>query len=191
MLTAGPRDLFPRWRRSMSRLSVCSVLRCSDLWLQCSMSFVNGLKKDKILVWCDFLNHVRTQPSSAIVSTNFANKLRSFGRYSLLADSGHWVGLEWGSLSLVSTNEELLGRNSSGCCLEKRKYGREDQLRWPRDTFYPQKLVLTSPTSGDRSVDIVSSRSFCWLANGPCMSAFTVWGPLTNTSASCSLDFTC
>jgi hypothetical protein len=25
-------------------------------------------------------------------------------------------------------------------------------LRWPRDTLYPQKLALTSPTSGGRSV---------------------------------------
>jgi hypothetical protein len=27
------------------RLSVCSVLRCPDLWLQCSVSFVQGLKR--------------------------------------------------------------------------------------------------------------------------------------------------
>jgi hypothetical protein len=45
MLTAGPRDQFPRWRRSRRRLSVCSVLRCPDLWSQCSVSFVHGLKK--------------------------------------------------------------------------------------------------------------------------------------------------
>jgi hypothetical protein len=30
-------------------------------------------------------------------------------------------------------------------------------LRWPRDTLYPQKLTLTSPTSGCRSVGIVRS----------------------------------
>jgi len=28
------RSQFPRWRRSRKRLSVCSVLRCPDLWLQ-------------------------------------------------------------------------------------------------------------------------------------------------------------
>jgi hypothetical protein len=33
------------------------------------------------------------------------------------------VGLERGPLSLVSTTEELLGRKSSGSCLEKREYG--------------------------------------------------------------------
>jgi hypothetical protein len=32
-------------------------------------------------------------------------------------------------------------------------------LRWPRDTPYPQKLALTSPTSGGRSVGIVRSRT--------------------------------
>ena len=36
MLTAGPRGQFPRWRRSRKRLSVCPVLRCPDLWLQCT-----------------------------------------------------------------------------------------------------------------------------------------------------------
>jgi hypothetical protein len=45
MPTTEPWDQFPRWRRSSRRLSVCSVLRCPDLWLQCSVSFVHGLKK--------------------------------------------------------------------------------------------------------------------------------------------------
>jgi hypothetical protein len=56
----------------------------------------------------------------------------------------------------VSTTEELLGRNSSGFGLE---YGRGDPLRLPRDTLYPQKLALTSPTYGGRSVGIVPLRT--------------------------------
>jgi hypothetical protein len=36
------------------------------------------------------------------------------------------VGLERGPLSLVSTTEELLGRESSGSGLENREYGRRD-----------------------------------------------------------------
>ena len=39
------RGQFPRWHRSRKRFSVCSVLRCPDLLLQCSMSFVHGLEK--------------------------------------------------------------------------------------------------------------------------------------------------
>jgi hypothetical protein len=39
------------------------------------------------------------------------------------------VDLETGPLSLVSTIEELLGRNSSGSGLENREYGRGDPLR--------------------------------------------------------------
>jgi hypothetical protein len=66
------------------------------------------------------------------------------------------VGLERGLLSLVSTIEELLGRNSSGSGLENREYGRGNSLSWLRDTLYPQKLTLTSPASGGRSVGIVS-----------------------------------
>jgi hypothetical protein len=62
------------------------------------------------------------------------------------------VGLERGLLSLVSTIEELLERNMSGSGLEIRGYGRKGSSLWPRDTLYPQKLVLTSLTSGGRSV---------------------------------------
>jgi hypothetical protein len=32
-------------------------------------------------------------------------------------------------------------------------------LRWPRDTIYPQKLALTSPTNGGRLVGIVRLRT--------------------------------
>jgi hypothetical protein len=67
------------------------------------------------------------------------------------------VGLEQGPLSLVSTTEEILGRNSRRCGLEIREYGRRDPSRWPRGTFYPQKLALTSWTSGGRTVGIVPS----------------------------------
>jgi hypothetical protein len=67
------------------------------------------------------------------------------------------VGLERGPLSLVSTTEEPLGRKSSGCSLENRENGRRDSSRWSRANVYLQKLALTSPTSGGRSVGIVRS----------------------------------
>jgi hypothetical protein len=69
------------------------------------------------------------------------------------------VGLARGPLNLMSTAAELLGRKSSGSSLETREYGLRDELRWPRGTLYPQKLTLTSPTSGGRSVSIVRSRT--------------------------------
>jgi hypothetical protein len=50
------------------------------------------------------------------------------------------VGLEGGPLSLVSTTEEPLGRNSSSSGLENREYGRRDLSRWPHGTLYPQKV---------------------------------------------------
>jgi hypothetical protein len=49
---------------------------------------------------------------------------------------------------------QLFGSNPG---LESRQYGRRDPSRWPRGTLYPQKLALTSPTSGGRSVGIVRS----------------------------------
>jgi hypothetical protein len=39
------------------------------------------------------------------------------------------------------------------------EYGRRDPSLWPRGTLYPQKLAITSPTSGGRSVNIVCSRT--------------------------------
>jgi hypothetical protein len=69
------------------------------------------------------------------------------------------VGLERCTLSLVSTTEELLEQKSSGPCLDSREYDRMDHSRWPPDTLYPEKLALTSPTSGIRSVGIVRSRT--------------------------------
>jgi hypothetical protein len=39
------------------------------------------------------------------------------------------MALEQGPLSLMSTIQELLGRNSSGSGLEKREYGPGDPLR--------------------------------------------------------------
>jgi hypothetical protein len=67
------------------------------------------------------------------------------------------VCLERCSLSLVGITEELLGRNRTGFDLERRDCGRGDPFRCPRDTFYPQKLALNSPTCGGRSVGIVRS----------------------------------
>jgi hypothetical protein len=69
------------------------------------------------------------------------------------------VDLERCPLNLVSTIEEQLGRKSCGSGLKSREYGRRDAARWPRGTLYPQKLALTSPTSGGRSVGIVRSRA--------------------------------
>jgi hypothetical protein len=43
--------------------------------------------------------------------------------------------------------------------LKNQEYGRRDPSRWPCGTLYPQKLALTSPTSGSRSFGIVRSRN--------------------------------
>jgi hypothetical protein len=87
------------------------------------------------------------------------------------------VGLERGPLSLVRIIKELLEWKSSGFGLENREYCHGDPLRWTRHTLYPQKLALTSPISGGRSVVIVRLRTkatefslvyqlcHCWAAN--------------------------
>jgi hypothetical protein len=67
--------------------------------------------------------------------------------------------LERGPLSLVSTIEELPERKITGSGLEIRDYGHGHPLSCPREIIYSQKLAITSPTSGYRSVGIVRSRS--------------------------------
>jgi hypothetical protein len=64
------------------------------------------------------------------------------------------VGLERGQLSLVRKTEELLERTIATPVYKIETNGRGDSLRWPRDTLYPLKLPLTSPTSGGRSVGV-------------------------------------
>jgi hypothetical protein len=80
-------------------------------------------------------------------------------------------GLERGQLSPMSTTEELLGRKSNGSCLENWEYLRRGPLCLPRNTLYPQKLALSSSTSGCRSVGIVPSRT---KGHGVCFVLF-VW----------------
>jgi hypothetical protein len=69
------------------------------------------------------------------------------------------VGLERGSLSLVSATEELLGRNSSGSRLKSRQYGRRGSVVLTTWHLLSSKVGKTSPTSGCRSVGIVRSRT--------------------------------
>jgi hypothetical protein len=80
--------------------------------------------------------------------------LLSSGQSSWL-QNGEVVGLERSPLSLVSTIEELLERKSGGSGLGNREYGSKDPSCWIRGTLYPQKLAISSPTSGDLSVGIV------------------------------------
>jgi hypothetical protein len=65
------------------------------------------------------------------------------------------MGLLRGPLSLVSTFEELLGRESSGSRLEIREYGRSDHVA----PSIRKILAQTLPTNGGRSVAIVRSRT--------------------------------
>jgi hypothetical protein len=64
-------------------------------------------------------------------------------------------GFERSPLSLVSTIERLLGRKSSGSGLGNWEYGRRkvsDDGMIPRHPSIRNKLALTSPTRGGRSV---------------------------------------
>jgi hypothetical protein len=69
------------------------------------------------------------------------------------------VGLEQGPLSLVNTIEELFERKSSCSALENEITAMGIRRAGHVAHTNPQKLGLTSPTSGSRSVGIVTSRT--------------------------------
>jgi hypothetical protein len=48
---------------------------------------------------------------------------------------------------------------NAGISSNNGEYGRRDPSRWPHGTLYPQKLAITSPTSGGRSVGIIRLRT--------------------------------
>jgi hypothetical protein len=64
-----------------------------------------------------------------------------------------------GSINPRECKWEDTWKKSSGSGLENRDYGCEDPLLLPHDTLYPQKLALTLPIDGGRSVGIVRSRT--------------------------------
>jgi hypothetical protein len=70
------------------------------------------------------------------------------------------VGLEWGSLSLVNTIEELLGKKLAASA--KKTDITAVGIRhadYVTRSIHTKKLALTSPTSGGRSVSIVRWRA--------------------------------
>jgi hypothetical protein len=105
----------------------------SDLNLDCteSSSVLKGFINLMQWFWTAFLHYF-----CGLVVRVLGYRSRGTG-----FDSWHYqifwevVGLEWGPLSLVSTIEELLGRNSSRSIIDKLEYGCGDPLRWPRTNF--------------------------------------------------------
>jgi hypothetical protein len=74
MLTAVPRDQFPRWRHSRRGLSACSVLRCPDLWLYFSVSFVHGLRKTLFLCGASLLSRARNSRCTVITDVDTSKR---------------------------------------------------------------------------------------------------------------------
>jgi hypothetical protein len=70
---------------------------------------------------------------TTVIYCEVETKLANFETTAIL--NAFCQGLERGPLSLVSTIEELLGRNSSDSGLENREFGLGNALRWPRDTI--------------------------------------------------------
>jgi hypothetical protein len=84
---------------------------------------------------------------------------RSRVRFLALPDFFRSSGSGTGSTQPCEYNWGATWKKSSGSGLENREYDRGDSLRRPRNTLCPQKLAVTSLTSGIRSVGIVRSRT--------------------------------
>jgi hypothetical protein len=97
-----------------------------------------------VVQWSEFLATDPEVPSSIPGDTRFSEKQWVWNG----VHSAYWVQLR-----------SYLKEKVAAPGLESREYSRRDLLCWPRDTLYPQKLALCSPTSGGRSVGIVRSRT--------------------------------
>jgi hypothetical protein len=89
--------------------------------------------------------------ADTVASEQFVKMIRSF-LHNLRV-------LFWHKMYVTSNNCNFPLAYTTKCGQENRINGRGDPLRWLRNTLYPQKLVLTSPTSGGRSVGIVRLRT--------------------------------
>jgi hypothetical protein len=116
-----------------------------------------------IIHFCRYIYHLMRLPQTVFLwssgQSSWLQIQRSRFDYRHYQSFWEVVSLEWGPLSLVSTNGELLERKSSCSSLESREYGRWDPSCWPRGTLCPPKLALTLPTSGSHSVGIVRLRT--------------------------------
>jgi hypothetical protein len=144
------------------------------------LDYVNPVEKQFVwvVITCPCRVHMAIRLASVWNSSSFSVRVR--GAWPLLLSSGQssWLhiqrsgfdsrcyqifweilGLERGSLSLMSIIEELLERKSSGSGLGNRDYGCRIRRADYATLLYPQKLALTSPTNGGRSVGIVRSRT--------------------------------
>jgi hypothetical protein len=138
------------------RSKINQLMLCSEMVVVC---FENNMKH-KYTLWagCWVLACVGWPPQWSSGQSSWLQIQTSefdFRRYQIFSE----VGLERGPFSLVSPIEKLLGRKSRGFGLGNREYGRRDPSHWQRGTLYPQKLVLTSPTSGCLWNGIVRSRT--------------------------------
>jgi hypothetical protein len=64
-----------------------------------------------------------------------------------------------GSTQPREYNWEAIWKKNSGSGQENQEYGHRDPSSWPRDTFYMQRLAVTSLTNGGCSVGTVRSRT--------------------------------
>ena len=85
---------------------------------------------------------------------------RSRVRFQALPDFLSISGSETGSTQPRELNWGATWIKKVAAPVQKTEInGRGDLLPWPREPLYPQKLALTSPTGGGRSVGIFHSRT--------------------------------
>ena len=96
------RGQFPRWRRSRKRLSVCSVLRCPDLWLQCSVTFVHcnhrsgHLKTEHTESLFLLRRHLGNWPHSPVVSKSERTAGSAWETWTVaVADGVRFASVSW------------------------------------------------------------------------------------------------
>jgi hypothetical protein len=108
-----------------------------------------GCGRQKYYISTGWLQYIKTS------DTKHAATLVPGHHVTKACKTGRRYRLSFYSFLGTSLSHNYLNGKVPAPGLENREYGRGDPLRWPRDTLYPQKLALTSPTGGARSVGTV------------------------------------
>jgi hypothetical protein len=122
---------------------------CIELWLV--LPFAQSICKGHLDSY--------TLPLCSSGQSSWLQIQRSRVRFPALSDFLRSSGSGSGSTQPHEDNRSYLNGKVAAMGLENRDYGCGDTLRWPSDTVYQLKLVLTSPTGCGRPVGIVRLRT--------------------------------
>jgi len=141
------RGQFPRWRRSRKRLSVCSILRCPDLWLQCSVApCVFSKQGKKLTLHCNHRSgHLKTEHTESL--------------FLLRRHLGNWPRSKHGKWTAGSARDTWTVAAADGVCCARVRWEINFLLTFETAPFFCVYPVLT--VTFKMAEDQIKSNIYC------------------------------